>query len=77
MDRQELFAKRLGGWRRSQALSQREVAARIGVTEQTIYNWEAGQSVPSFAGLRRLVEVSAITGDWWLGIEHAPSRRTP
>lgn len=39
-------------WRRRRWLSQRELGELLGVTDQTVYRWEAGQSdVPPFLEL--------------------------
>lgn len=61
------FAKRFTQWREAQGTSRRALAARLGVTEQTLRNWEQG-GVPSFMALRELVRVSGLSADWWLGI---------
>lgn len=67
MQTQTLFAKRVRQWRQAQDAPRRVLAAQLGVTEQTLLNWESGR-VPSFDALARLVEVSGISGDYWLGV---------
>lgn len=74
MERQELFAKRIRAWREAEALSRRELARRLEVTEQTLLNWENGR-LPSYEALRMLVRASGITGDYWLGLTAIASRR--
>ena len=74
MQDQDLFAKRFGQWRVAQGESRRATAARLGVTEQTLLNWEHG-TAPSFHHLRALVKVTGIGGDYWLGLTAFPSRR--
>jgi transcriptional regulator with XRE-family HTH domain len=39
-----------------------------GLTEQTVFNWEQGRSLPSYDALRKLVVASGISADWWLGL---------
>lgn len=65
---QEVFAKRLGEWRREQGWTQRHLANAVGVTEQSVHNWEQGRSLPSFKALQKLVVASGFTADWWLGL---------
>jgi len=67
-DAQQLFAHKLRGWRMEQGWSQRQVSLQTGLTEQTVFNWEQGRSLPSYDGLKKLVEASHISADWWLGI---------
>ena len=74
MKNQELFAKRVRAWREGEDLSRREMAARIGITEQTLLNWEQGKA-PSFHHLRALVKATGIGGDYWLGLTAFPRRR--
>ena len=49
--------------RRRRLLSQRELAAALGVRYQTVQAWEAGQHHPRTAALRRLVAVLGVTPD--------------
>ena len=74
METQELFAKRIRAWREGEDLTRRELATRVGITEQTLLNWEHG-TAPSFHHLRALVKVTGIGGDYWLGLTAFPSRR--
>jgi transcriptional regulator with XRE-family HTH domain len=73
MQDQDLFAKRFGQWRVAQGESRRATAARLGVTEQTLLNWESGRA-PSYDALARLVAASGVSGDYWLGVTDDPSR---
>lgn len=66
---QLMFAKRLRAWRIGNGWSQRQVAIATGLTEQTVLNWEQGRSLPSYDALRRLVEASDISADWWLCLD--------
>ena len=73
MGTQEVFAKRFGAWREAQGESRRVTAARLGVTEQTLLNWEAGRT-PSFDALARLVHASGVSADWWVGVAKTPRK---
>ena len=68
LDAQQLFASRLRAWRMEQGWSQRQVSLETGLTEQTVFNWEQGRSLPSYDALKKLVEASHISADWWLGL---------
>lgn len=65
---QQVFATRLRDWRRERGYSQRQVSDLTGLTEQTVFNWEQGRSLPSYDALRKLVTATGISGDWWLGL---------
>jgi DNA-binding XRE family transcriptional regulator len=47
----------LKGRRELALLSQRELAARVGVTRETISYWETGKRVPSLTNARKLRDV--------------------
>lgn len=68
MDAQQLFASRLRAWRMERGWSQRQVSLATGLTEQTVFNWEQGRSLPSYDGLAKLAKASGISADWWLGL---------
>lgn len=67
-DTKHAFAKRLREWREENGYSQRRVAIIAGITEQTVFNWEQGRSMPSYDALKKLVTASGISADWWLGL---------
>ena len=47
-------------WRRRQFLTQKELAARLGVAWQSVARWEAEDSIPRPAAQRRLMDVLNI-----------------
>ena len=51
----------LRGARVNAGIMVKEVAERMGVTAQTIYNWERGISEPSIKNLIKLCEMYGIT----------------
>lgn len=67
-DTPQVFAMRLRAWRLEQGYSQRRVALLADLTEQTVFNWEQGRSLPSYDALRKLAKASGISADWWLGL---------
>ena len=44
-------------------LTQRDVAVKLGVSTNTVINWESGKSLPSVAVARRLAELYGIPLD--------------
>ena len=44
-------------------LTQRDVAVKLGVSTNTVINWENGKSLPSVAVARRLAELYGIPLD--------------
>ena len=54
------FGEQLREWRRQRFLTQKELAAHLGVTWQTVSRWEAGQGIPYPRTQRRLVEVLQV-----------------
>ena len=58
-----IFSKNLLSYRARAGLTQREVAEKLGVRQQTIAAWEAKRSSPPPDVIRKLAEVFAITTD--------------
>lgn len=55
------FARTLSTWRRSEGLSQAQLAARLGVSQQAVSYWERGADVPAplkMAELRSMMAAS-------------------
>lgn len=57
------FCKNLKAARKQVGLSQKQVAARLGVVESCYANWEQGRTEPSISTLRELFDVFAVTAD--------------
>jgi transcriptional regulator with XRE-family HTH domain len=55
--------KQLRAWRLRRFLTQKELAAKVGVPYQTVQRWESGQSFPRPALLKRLCEALEVTPD--------------
>jgi transcriptional regulator with XRE-family HTH domain len=58
--------KRIAAVRQSLALSQRAFAARVGVTRNTMVNWERGHYRPRAHSLERIASVGGVTIIWLL-----------
>ena len=54
------FGARVREAREALGLSRYELAARIGVTFQAVYNWEAGLRIPSYYRIRPLAAALGI-----------------
>lgn len=63
------FKNRIRILRREAGLTQKETAARIGVTDRTYQNYEAGASLPPSAVLARLAETFSVRVDMLTGTD--------
>ena len=64
-----MFGERLKALRQARGLTQEELAKRIGVTKQTISNWENGNITPALDVLITLVEFFRTTPNDMLGYQ--------
>ena len=55
--------KQLRAWRMRRFLTQKELAAKIGVPYHTVQRWEGGQAFPRPGHLRKLCEALEVTPD--------------
>ena len=55
--------ERLREWRLRRFLTQKELAARIGVPYQMVQRWESGQVFPRPSSLRKLCEALEVEPD--------------
>lgn len=61
-------------YRKKKGLSQEELAERIGVTRQTISNWELNETSPNTKQLKSLREILDVSVDCLLGNEIKPQK---
>ena len=62
------FDKALREWRRRRKISQQELADLLGVTRNTVINWEAGKSSPDLEKIPAICEALGIpAGDLFSG----------
>lgn len=54
-------------YRRDAQMSQESVAARIGITQQAVAKWEAGEALPRAERLTQLAKLYGCTVDELLG----------
>ena len=61
--------------REAYGLTQRELANRLGMTEEEVSQWERGAAAPSAVHCRRLAELYGVPEEVLLGSEETPGSR--
>lgn len=64
-----IFTERLKELRLKKGLTQTELGEKVGVTKQTIINYEKGITEPSFENLIKLADLLEVSLDWLFGRE--------
>ena len=67
-----LFGEVIRTYRKKRNLSQQELADMLGVTRNTIVNWEADKSKPEFDGIPALCSTLDISMETLFSLDHAP-----
>ena len=62
------FSELLKKCRKKQGISQAELAARLGVTQQAVGKWESGKSSPDPSTVARIAGILGTTADYLLGL---------
>lgn len=62
------FSELLKQCRKKQGLSQAELAAKLGVTQQAVGKWESGKSSPDPSTVARIAGILGTTADYLLGL---------
>lgn len=62
-----MFANRLSNLRRSQGISQSQLADKLGVKKQSISNWENGNIMPSVEMVEKAADYFMVSVDYLLG----------
>lgn len=65
----EIFNKRLKELRKSQNLSQKELAKALKTNNSSICDWECGRSQPDIQTLREVAKFFEVSADYLLGLE--------
>ena len=63
-----MFHERVRALRQARNMSQVELAKRLGVTKQSVSNWENDNIQPSIEMLMRIAEVLDVSTDYLLGL---------
>ncbi len=65
-----MFSERIRILRKSYNYSQQELAARLGVSKQSVSNWENGNILPSIEMLMKLAGLFSVSTDYILGLDN-------
>ena len=65
-----MFCKRLEELRISYNLTQKQLADKLGVTKQTVSNWENDNILPSIETLMRICQFFNVSTDYVLGLDN-------
>lgn len=66
-DRRKIFGSRLRRLRKNKELTQRELGAKVGVTEAAIGMWESAKRLPDPETMTRLAQILGVSVDYLLG----------
>lgn len=70
-----MFGERLKALRQSRSLSQEYLARNVGVTKQSVCNWENDNIMPSVEMTTKLARFFRVSTDYLLGLDDtAPSK---
>ena len=61
------FCRNLTELRKSKGMTQKELAAELGISDKTYSKWETGDTEPDLTGLCRLAEILAVSTAYLLG----------
>lgn len=64
-----MFATQLKILRKSRGVSQRELAEKLNLSQQTIGKWETGAATPNPETINRICDIFSVTSDSLLGRE--------
>lgn len=65
-----MFSERIRLLRKSYNYSQQELAGRLGVSKQSVSNWENGNILPSIDMLMKLAGMFSVSTDYILGLDN-------
>lgn len=64
-----MFSQRIKEMRLARNMSQVELARLLGVTKQSVSNWENGNIQPSIDMLEKLARALSVSSDWLLDLD--------
>ncbi len=70
-DTRKAVGARMKSGRHSRGLTIEQVAVSLGVSSQSVSNWESGAFFPGIENLVQLMDLYAISLDWVIGREEA------
>lgn len=71
MDEKQLIGSRIAFARKAAQLNQVELGKMIGVSGQTVSNWETARYLPNASDIVALVKVLGCSSDFLLGLSDA------
>ena len=71
-----MFGEKIKAFRMSRGLSQVDLAGKLGVTKQSVSNWENENIMPSIDMLIKIAEFFSVTTDFLLGLSEKHSLNT-
>ena len=74
---ERIFHETLAGLRRERGVSQRQVAADLGISQALLSHYENGAREPGLAFVCRVCEYYGVTADYLLGRSESRSRLEP
>jgi transcriptional regulator with XRE-family HTH domain len=69
------FSSRLRDCRKIKCLTQKQIAAELGLAERTWQDYEGGKRTPTFDGLIELANYFDVSLDYLVGRSDDPARR--
>ena len=72
----DIFSLRLKELRKEKGFTQKQLAAVLKTTDDSIFSWEKGRSQPSIETIRILCHVLDVTADYLLGLEDETGAKT-
>lgn len=65
----DIFSIRLKELRTEKGLTQKQLAAAVNTTDDSVFSWEKGRSQPSIEAIRGLCLILETSADYLLGLE--------
>lgn len=64
----QIFSERLRELRKSAGITQRQIAARLNISQQSYARYESGTGEPNLETLAKIAEIFDVTADYLLGL---------
>lgn len=72
MATENIIGERIQSARGFKRMKQQDVADALGVSVQTVSNWEHGRRCPDADSIRQMCQLFNVTSDWLLGLANSP-----
>ena len=72
-----MFSERMKELREANRLEQTVLAAKLGVSKQSVSNWENNNILPSIEMLLKICDVFSISADYLLGLDNKVTLDVP